>query len=123
MKYALLTALLIAIALSNPAGVQAQEQDESIKALGEIRRGEFVTVEGRVTRMRDYDEFRIEDGTGRADIYVRGGMRRPAFGNGDTVIVRGWVDDDLIDIPREIYATQIELEDGTVIEVPSGDWD
>lgn len=123
MKYLVIAAMLLAAATGLTVGVQAQEQDETITALGDLRRGEFVTVEGTVTRMRDYDEFRIEDGSGRAEIYVRGGMRRRAFRSGDTVIVRGWVDDDLVDIPREIYASQIELADGTVIEVRGGGWD
>jgi hypothetical protein len=39
------------------------------------------------------------------------------------VTVRGWVDDHLIDIPREIYAVEIELADGTIIEVRGDDWD
>lgn len=123
MKYLVIAALLLTAATGLTVGVQAQEQGETITALGDLRRGEFVTVEGTVTRMRDYDEFRMEDGTGRVDVYVRGGMRRPAFGRGDTVIVRGWVDDDLVDIPRDIYATEIELEDGTVIEVRGSAWD
>lgn len=121
MKYFVIAAMLVTGAMGATVGIQAQ--DEVLTAIGDLRRGEFVTIEGTVTRIRDYDEFRMEDGTGRVDIYVRGGMRRPAFRTGDTVIVRGWVDDDLVDIPREVYASEIELEDGTIIEVHGGAWD
>lgn len=124
MKHSLVVAALVmTVAIGLTVEVAAQEQDEVITALGELRRGEYVVVQGEVTRMRDSDEFVIEDGSGRAEIEVRGGMGRPAFRAGDTVTVRGWVDDDWIDIPREIYAVEIELADGTVIEVRGHDWD
>lgn len=123
MKVLIATMVAVLAVVGGVASVAAQESAEVTTALNELRRGEFVTVSGTVTRMRDYDEFLIEDGAGRAEIYVRGGMRRPMFRTGDTVIVRGWVDDDLIDIPREIYAVEIELADGTIIEVDGRDWD
>ncbi len=123
MKY-LVLAVIIGVCLSALTGeAAAQEQQETVTALQDVRRGEFVTVRGEVTRMRENDEFIIEDDSGRAEVYVRGGLRRPTFRQGDTITVRGWVDDDLISIPREIYATEIELSDGTIIEVRDGDWD
>lgn len=123
MKY-LVVAVMMGVCLSALTGeAAAQEQDETVTALQDVRRGEFVTVKGEVTRMRENDEFIVEDGSGRAEVYVRGGLGRPTFRRGDTVTVRGWVDDDLISIPREIYATEIELSDGTIIEIRDNNWD
>jgi uncharacterized protein YdeI (BOF family) len=120
---AMVMTVAMGLAVEVTAQDREQQQEETLTALGELRRGEYVVVRGEVTRMRDYDEFVIEDGSGRAEIEVRGGMRRPAFRAGDTVTVRGWVDDDLIDFRREIYAVEIELADGTIIEVRGDDWD
>lgn len=120
---AMVMTVAMGLAVEVTAQDREQQQEETLTALGELRRGEYVVVRGEVTRMRDYDEFVIEDGSGRAEIEVRGGTRRPAFRAGDTVTVRGWVDDDLIDFRREIYAVEIELADGTIIEVRGDDWD
>lgn len=121
MKRIALVALALAVALVPQVVAQEPpaEVEENIRAIGEVRRGEYVTVAGEVTRVRDYDTFQVEDETGRVQIYVRGGFSRPAVRSGETVIVTGWVD-DVFGFRKEIYATQIVLEDGTVLEVRRG---
>lgn len=94
-------------------------EDMEITEIGDLSRGEFVTVRGRITRFNDYDELRLRDESGQVDIYLgEAPMRRPPFSLGDTITVAGWVDDALIQLPfKEIYATEIYLEDGTVLSV------
>lgn len=118
--------LTIVVVLATSGSVWAQtESDAEIRNIGDVRRGEFVAVRGEVVRFREHDELRIQDSTGRIDIYLgEGSIARPPFGVGDTIIVLGWVDDDLFDFPRDIYATEIILEDGTTITIrASWEWD
>ena len=115
MKQWLVFVVMVVAGVS--ASVGAQSTNEQVTALEDLRRGDFVSVTGEVTRLQDDDEFIIDDGTARAEIYVRGGLPGPAFRVGDTVIVRGRVDDDMIGFRREIYATEIETADGTVLSV------
>lgn len=90
---------------------------DELVSIDEIRRGEFVTIRGEVTRVPDYDEFILEDDTGRVEIDLGDRMRRPMVRRGDIVTVAGWVDDDSIRRPYEVYAVEIILEDGTVLEI------
>lgn len=90
---------------------------DEIVPIDEIRRGEFVTVRGEVVRVPDYDEFFLQDDSGRAKIDLGDRLRRPIVRRGDTVIVSGWVDDDSLMRPHEIYAEEIILQDGIVIEI------
>lgn len=121
MKRAFLVTLALAFALVSTVAAQGDSDGQTdLLSIGEIRRGEQVTVAGEVTRIRDYDTFRIEDETGRVQVYVRGGFSRSAIRTGETVTVTGWVDDDLLAFRREIYATRITLADGTVLEARRG---
>lgn len=118
--------LTIVVVLATSGSVWAQtESDAEIRNIGDVRRGEFVAVRGEVVRFREHDELRIQDSTGRIDIYLgEGSIARPPFDVGDTITVLGWVDDDLFDFPRDIYATEIILEDGTTITIrASWEWD
>jgi hypothetical protein len=90
---------------------------EGIVPIDEIRRGEFVMVRGEVFRVPDYDEFFLQDDSGRVKIDLGDQLRRPVARRGDTVTVSGWVDDDSLMGPLEIYAVEIILQDGTVIEI------
>jgi uncharacterized protein YdeI (BOF family) len=101
--------LIIVIALS-AAFAEDGTQTEA-QPIGSIRRGETVTVSGEIIRVRGYDEFVIEDETGRVSVYVEGGFSRSEIQTGQRVTVRGRVDDDLLVFRREIYATEVVLSD------------
>lgn len=83
---------------------------EAITPIADVKRGQAVTVEGTVERILDEDEFRLEDASGRIDVYI-GPNVLPAD-TGDRVTVRGIVDDDS---SREIYARQLVMPDGSVV--------
>lgn len=117
----LLVATMISLAVS--AWAQSAVTDE-IRPIGDLRRGEFVVVRGEVIRFRDHDEIRLQDATGRVDVYLGEQRRtRPPFRIGDTITVAGWVDDDLFEFPKEIYASEIILNDGTVLSVGDQGWE
>jgi uncharacterized protein YdeI (BOF family) len=82
-----------------------------ITPIAEAQRGSMVTVQGTVDRITDEDEFRLADASGDIRIYV--GPNWVPAEVGETVIVNGFVDDDLG--PREIYARSLTRADGTVI--------
>ena len=83
-----------------------------VTPIAEVQRGTMVTVQGTVARITDEDEFRLADASGEIRIYV--GPNWVPAEQGETVIVNGFVDDDLI-APREIYARSLTRADGTVI--------
>jgi uncharacterized protein YdeI (BOF family) len=90
---------------------------QEITPIEKIARGMTVTVKGEVTRILDEDEFRMKDSTGSVRIYI-GWKNRMPVPVGETVVVRGVVDDDLESRFRpEIYAFEIVREDGTAIEL------
>jgi uncharacterized protein YdeI (BOF family) len=83
---------------------------ERVTAIGDVRRGSMVTIEGVVKRIVDTDEFTLADASGQ----IRVDVRYPNFvpvAEGERVKVRGFVDRDLI---REIYAREIVHADGRV---------
>lgn len=82
-----------------------------ITPIADAQRGTMVTVQGTVERITDEDEFRLADASGNIRIYV--GPNWVPAEVGETVIVNGFVDDDLG--PREIYARSLTRADGTVI--------
>lgn len=82
-----------------------------ITAIADAQRGTVVTVQGTVERITDEDEFRLADASGNVRVYV--GPNWVPAEVGETVIVNGFVDDDLG--PREIYARTLTRADGTVI--------
>jgi uncharacterized protein YdeI (BOF family) len=82
-----------------------------ITPIAEAQRGTMVTVQGTVERITDEDEFRLADASGTIRIYV--GPNWVPAEVGETVVVDGFVDDDLG--PREIYARSLTRADGTVI--------
>ena len=83
-----------------------------ITPIAEAQRGTMVTVQGVVERITDEDEFRLTDASGTIRIYV--GPNWVPAEVGETVIVNGLVDDDLL-LPQEIYARSLTRADGTVI--------
>lgn len=90
---------------------------EEVTPIEKLERGMAVSVRGEVTRILDEDEFRMKDSTGSVRVYI-GWKNRMPVPVGETVLVRGVVDDDLESRFRpEIYAFQIVREDGTVIDL------
>lgn len=83
----------------------------TVTAIADAQRGTMVTVQGTVERITDEDEFRLADASGEIRIYV--GPNWVPAEVGETVIVNGFVDDDLG--PREIYARTLTWADGTII--------
>ncbi len=88
---------------------------ESVTPIGEVQRGSSVTVQGAVERLLDEDEFRLTDATGSIVVYV--GPNIVPAQVGETVTVRGFVDDDFV---LEIYAREMVLADGSLVRFDRG---
>jgi uncharacterized protein YdeI (BOF family) len=85
---------------------------DGVTSISDLARNTMVTVEGTVTRINDEDEFIIADSTGSIQIYT--GRSYFTVDQGQRVSVRGLVDDGVL---LEIYADEIVLPDGSVVEV------
>lgn len=88
----------------------------NITPISELVRGSRVVVEGVVERVTDEDEFIIADNSGSVMVWT--GSTFYAVEQGESVLVSGFVDDDLV---LEIYAQRITKANGDVIEV-RGEW-
>lgn len=95
-----------------PAASSSSPSD--LTPIGSLVRNTFVSVEGTVQRVTDEDEFIVADQTGSITVWT--GTTFGAVTPGERVVVRGFVDDDLL---IEIYAQEIVKEDGTVLELRS----
>lgn len=84
---------------------------DAITPIADAQRGSMVTVQGVVERITDEDEFRMADASGDIRVYV--GPNWVPAEVGETVIVKGFVDDD--PGPRELYARSLTRADGSVI--------
>jgi uncharacterized protein YdeI (BOF family) len=104
-----------------PAAVVAVEHGgEAMTAISEVRRGQRVTLRGEVQRIRDEDEFTLKDSTGRIKVYT-GWKNEMHVAEGDTVIVEGRADDDVIPLMRpEIYASALILANGDRVNLRTG---
>lgn len=116
MKYLSMAAVIFALAAGT---LSAQNSDETpdVQSIRSLRRGSFATIQAEVVRYRDHDEILVRDASGRIEVFLGSGVFPAPVEVGETVTITGWVDDDLIDVRREIYATQIVRADGTVIEL------
>lgn len=85
---------------------------EGVTRIGNLVRNTMVTIEGTVSRINDEDEFVITDSTGSIQVYT--GRTFFTVNQGQKVSVRGLVDDGVM---LEIYADEIVLPDGSVVEV------
>lgn len=112
-------ALAVMTIFSLPGLSTAQTQapslntQDKITAIDDIKRGTMVTVQGKVQRILDTDEFRLADDSGDIVVYV-GWQNFVPVNVEDRVTVRGFVDDDLF---LEIYANQIIHADGRVTDI------
>lgn len=105
-------AAFLAFALAAPAALA-----ETVTNIGSLERGDRVTLQGEVTRILDDDEFRLEDATGSVRVYI-GWRNRVMVDVGETVTVKGVVDDDLDTYFRpEVYAEEIILQDGRTVSL------
>jgi uncharacterized protein YdeI (BOF family) len=104
MKTCLAAALLAALSATSAMASQ-------VTPIGDMQRGTMVTVQGAVERITDEDEFRLADASGSIRVYV--GPNRVPAEVGETVTVKGFVDDD--PGPLEIYARSLTRADGTVV--------
>jgi hypothetical protein len=90
---------------------------EEIIPIGKLERGMSATIKGEATRILDEDEFRIQDQIGSLRAYI-GRKNKVLIPIGETIIVRGFVDDDFKSYFRpEFYAFEIIREDGSVIKL------
>ncbi len=112
MKTFTTAAMLAAIITSSAVIVSpAVGQADRVTQIAEVKRGTMVTVHGTVERITDEDEFRLADESGSIRVYV--GPNWVPADVGESVVVHGFVDNDLG--PREIYARTLTRADGTVI--------
>jgi len=95
---------------------------DRVTPIEEVHRGEHVLLTGTVTRLRDSDEFVLEENTGRIQVYI-GWKNRMPVSKGDAVKVWGVADDDgFFGMRPEIYAYAIGLPSGEVIHLSRGDY-
>jgi uncharacterized protein YdeI (BOF family) len=85
---------------------------DGVTMVRDLVRNTMVTVEGTVTRASEEDEFIITDSTGSVQVYT--GRTFFTVEQGQVVSVRGLVDDSSY---LEIYADEIVLPDGSIIQV------
>ena len=111
------------LAVVSAMTVSAEEPVQTL-AIGEIARGQLVSIRGEVARVADYDQIIVADASGRVTVSAPDGFSRTTFELGDVITVTGRVDDDLIALRREIYADTIILADGSryVINDPIFDY-
>ena len=103
------SALATGIAFATSPNDNGNEQYQ-LTAIDDISRNTTVTVRGVVKRILDTDEFELSDKTGEIEVYIGWRNNLPVKA-GDTVTVKGFVDDDWV---KEIYAQEIIHADGRV---------
>jgi hypothetical protein len=118
-KFTFVPALLLLLSAGIvPLG--AQESFDDVTPIGELNRMNIVTVAGTVVFVDDDDEVIIEDASGRAEIVLPergrlGNLRPGDLRRGTELLVRGRLDYDISDRIPEIYAVEIELDDGRIV--------
>lgn len=85
-------------------------------SIATLARGQAATIAGRVVRILDTDEFRLEDESGSVRVYI-GWRNLMPVQVGARVVVTGVLDDVPWPIRPEFYADSITLEDGRSIEL------
>ncbi len=104
-----------------PSRGKRANEDAVLTPIREVRRGQFVTLNGEVQRLRDTDEFVLRDDSGAITVYI-GWRNRMPVSVGQRITVVGTADDDVVPGFRpEIYASHIVLPDGRTVELIPGD--
>jgi uncharacterized protein YdeI (BOF family) len=103
-----------------PVSLSQAEEERPVTPIGEVQRGQQVKLRGKVTRIRDEDEFILSDDTGRVLIYI-GWRNDLPVEVGDEVTVIGRADDDVLPFIRpEIYARLLILPGGEQVNLRTG---
>ncbi|UOD49604.1 NirD/YgiW/YdeI family stress tolerance protein [Orrella daihaiensis] len=110
--FILVATLLPGVTFASTENTDPSIAQQSITAIDDIKRGSMVYVKGTVERILDTDEFRLADETGDIKVYV-GWQNFVPVKVGDSVTVKGFVDNDLI---LELYAREIVHSDGRVTQ-------
>ncbi len=116
MKIGIAAAIVFAFVAGRTVAQDLIEAPE-VQTIDSLRRGTFATIEAETIRYRDNDEILVRDATGRIEIFLGSGAISPPLAVGESATITGWVDDDFFAIRREIYATRIVREDGSVVDL------
>lgn len=81
-------------------------------AIANLENNTLVTLTGQVTRVSQEDEFILSDPTGSVQIYT--GKNHFTVFEGEIVTITGLVDRSII---IEVYANEIQHQDGTVTRI------
>ncbi len=104
-----------------PSRGESANENAVLTPIRDVRRGQFVTLNGEVQRLRDTDEFVLRDDSGAITVYI-GWRNRMPVSVGQRVTVVGTADDDVVPGFRpEIYASHIVLPDGRTVALLRGD--
>lgn len=104
------------MAPAQPAEVSRVAEPPSDRTpIASLARGQSATIAGRVVRILDSDEFRLEDESGSVRVFI-GERRRMTVQVGDQVVVAGTLDDDPWPIRPEFYADSVMLAEGPATE-------
>jgi len=106
-------------AATNPAPQASPSQTataDGTTPIGSLQRNTLVTISGTVERVADEDEFFLQDATGSVKVWTGGAIIPVA--PGETLTVRGFVDDDLV---MEVYAQEIIRANGEQVAVSRND--
>lgn len=97
---------------SSASTTPAVAGESAITPIGDVVKNTMVTVSGSVQRISDEDEFVLADDSGSISVWT--GSQFFTVDQGESVVVTGFIDDDLI---IEIYAQEITRADGTVVTI------
>lgn len=97
---------------SSASTTPAVAGEYAITPIGDVVKNTMVTVSGSVQRISDEDEFVLADESGSISVWT--GSEFFTVDQGESVVVTGFIDDDLI---IEIYAQEITRADGTVVTI------
>ena len=103
------------IPVSSGVSIPQEAGDVSdVTPIGDVVKNTMVTVSGSVQRISDEDEFVLADESGSISVWT--GSQFFTVDQGESVVVTGFIDNDLI---IEIYAQEITRADGTVVTIRS----
>jgi uncharacterized protein YdeI (BOF family) len=106
-----LTAALMIFIVAIVAIPTVSEEDNSAKKvtlIDDLKKYENTYIKGRVIKILDEDEFRLEDESGKIKVYT-GWRNTNMVEVGESITVKGKMDPGLI---KEFYATELIRDDG-----------
>ncbi len=105
--------LVLSIVLPQSAYTQNDQTDLDITKVKELENYKDSYIKGKVIKILDEDEFRLEDDSGTIKVYT-GWKNTNIVKKDEIVIVKGKLDPGII---NEFYASEIIKEDGKKIEL------